>query len=42
MLMDGVGACLQSKHAAWEDFDLEEMRAHLASLPNHNAPKKTQ
>lgn len=42
MLMDGMGACLQSKHAAWEDFDLEEMRAHLASLPNHNAPKKTQ
>lgn len=29
----------KSKHAAWEDFNVEEMRAHLASLPNHNAQR---
>ena len=28
-------------HHAWDDFDVEEMRSHLASLPNHHhqAPK---
>jgi hypothetical protein len=26
----------QAKHFAWEGFDVEEMRAHLNSLPNHH------
>ena len=27
------------KHAAWEGFDVQEMRDHLDSLPNHNKAK---
>ncbi len=27
---------IKNMHFAWEGFDLKEMRAHLASLPNHN------
>ena len=26
-------------HSAWADFDVEQMRAHLASLPNHHYQK---
>ena len=29
-------------HAAWEGFDANEMREHLASLPNHNKARKEQ
>ncbi|KAG1670968.1 hypothetical protein FOA52_011403, partial [Chlamydomonas sp. UWO 241] len=29
-----------SPHAAWEDFDVGEMREHLASLPNHHHAAK--
>ncbi len=27
---------IRQAHAAWEGFDVERMRAHLASLPNHH------
>lgn len=27
---------LQASHVAWEGFDVQEMREHLAALPNHN------
>ncbi len=29
-------AAMQNPHAAWEGFDVEEMRQHLNMLPSHN------
>lgn len=35
---------VKETHHAWEGFNVEEMRQHLDSLPNHHhqAPKKQQ
>jgi 3-ketoacyl-CoA synthase len=27
---------IKNMHQAWDDFNLQEMRDHLASLPNHH------
>lgn len=31
---------IKQMHSAWSDFDVQEMRDHLASLPNHHHKKK--
>ncbi len=33
---------IKQTHAAWEDFDVQQMREHLASLPNHHAKRPQQ
>uniref|UniRef100_A0A7S0WIZ7 very-long-chain 3-oxoacyl-CoA synthase n=1 Tax=Chlamydomonas leiostraca TaxID=1034604 RepID=A0A7S0WIZ7_9CHLO len=31
---------IKNVHPAWENFDIQEMRDHLASLPNHHTKKQ--
>ena len=40
--MHAACACVQvrTKHGAWEGFDIQDMRDHFASLPNHQRESK--
>lgn len=33
---------IKDQHDAWAGFDVDEMRAHLASLPNHKKAAQAQ